>query len=136
MKDVAALADQERGDVSSVEDGTATHRQTHSGTKEETAEDGGQQLVGGDIGKMDDCEAEGQPDDAHCTSDRERLADVAVAHGDEGQVDDEKQDGQGNMDRPAGQRNAQRLGQEHRDSRDAAVDKPAGLQEAMQPHAG
>ena len=51
-KDVASLADQERRDVGAVQDGAAAHGQPHSRSEEETAEDGGQQLVGRDVGKM------------------------------------------------------------------------------------
>ena len=63
--------------------------------------------------------------------DRKRPPDLAVAQGDERQVDDENQDGQRYGCRPE---RMQRLGQEHRDPGHAAVDEPARLQETMQPH--
>ena len=68
-----------------------------------------------------------QPDDRQRAAHRERAAELAVAEHDERQVDDRQ---------PHRQRQRRRLGQEHRDAGDAAVDEMAGHQEPLETHAG
>ena len=82
-------------------------------------------LSGVTSGKWTVGQADRQPDDRRGAADRERPADLAVAQGDERQVDDQDQDRE---------RQAEHLGQEHRDAGHAAVDEVARQQEPLQPH--
>jgi hypothetical protein len=83
---VAALADQERGDLRPVEDRSPAHRQPDPRPDEEAAEDGREELVGGDIREVDGRQADSQPDDRRRAADSERPAELTVTEGDDGRL--------------------------------------------------
>jgi len=124
---MAPLADQEGGDVGAVQNRSSTDRQPHPRTDEKPAEYSGQQLIGSNVWVMDSREAHREPSDSERASDCECSADETITQSDEWEVDRKYQERQ---------RYSQYLRQQHRDAGNTPVDKTAGKQETMKPHAG
>ena len=90
-------ADQQRGDFSAVEYRAAADGETDPGAEEESAEDGIEHHVGGDDGKVDEREREGEAGDRQRPAHRKGDAKLTVSNDDEWKVDERQE----HRERPA-----------------------------------
>ena len=118
----AVAADDQCRDLRPVEDRTTAYRQSDAGADEKPAKDGCQQFIWCDVRKMDQEQAESETANGESTADRKPRSDLAICECDERQVDHRYKDGE---------RKSQNVGNQHRDTRDPAVDKPAGHEESL-----
>src|SRR6266850_1380391 len=91
---MTGFADQQRSDFGSVQDRAAADGQTDSRPDEKPSKDGGEQLVGCDIGIFHERQTEGETGNRQSTLQRKLPPDLAVADGDKWEVDDQYPDGQ------------------------------------------
>src|SRR5919197_4870641 len=108
LEQVAAAADEQLRDLRAVEHRAAADGEPNACADEEAAEDGGQELVGGDVGEVYEGEAGGEARARQRALGGELPADLPVAERDEGEVDDENQQRE---------REAEHVCEQHRDAR-------------------
>ena len=123
----AALADEQRRDLGSVEHRPAAHGETDARAEKESAEHGVEQAILRDRRVMHQRKHEREHADGERAAHRERRAQVPVAEEHERHVDDGK---------PERQRQARHHREQQRHARDTAVDEAARQQEAFQPQTG